>query len=137
MRLGLFEVHNNGVSEILLAVIHGTRTVDRVNTNRSMKIGSHDSEGATVALHTLCIHPDHQARGLGSKILKEYLGRVRKEKGVQHVALSAHNRLVPFYEPYETICSLSNFSVGFVNEGISETEYTGATWYDSVYTYKK
>ena len=31
--------------------------------------------------------------------------------------------------------SPSNFSMGFVNEGVSETEYTGATWYDCIYTY--
>ena len=137
MTLGFFEVQDDGVSEILLAVIHGTRTVDRANTDRSMTIGSHDPEGATVALHTLCVHPDYRARGIGTKILKEYLGRVKKEKGVERVALSAHDGLVPFYERYETIRSLANFSVGFVNEGISETECTGATWYDCVYTYKK
>jgi len=98
MTLGLFEVDDDGISGILLAVIHGTRTVDRVNSDRSMAIGSHDPDGATVALHTLCVHPDHRARGLGTKILKQYIGRVGKEKGVERVAVSAHDGLVPFYE---------------------------------------
>lgn len=97
MTLGLFEVDEDGEGS-LLAMIHGTRTSDRVTTDRSMSIGSHDREGQTVALHTLCVHPGHRARGHGTRVLKEYLAAVGKQKGIKRVTLIAHHELVPYYE---------------------------------------
>jgi GNAT superfamily N-acetyltransferase len=63
-----------------------------------MAIGGHDPEGTTVGLHTLCVHPGWRAKGLGTTILNEYVIRIGKQKGVEKVALIAHDELVPFYE---------------------------------------
>jgi GNAT superfamily N-acetyltransferase len=97
LTLGLFEVDEEGEGSIL-AMIHGTRTSDPTTTDKSMSIGSHEPDGPTVALHTLCVHPGHRARGLGTRVLKEYLERVGGEKGVRWVTLIAHDELLPFYE---------------------------------------
>jgi GNAT superfamily N-acetyltransferase len=97
MTLGLFHIEDNNDGS-LLAMIHGTRTSDAYASDASMAVGSHDPSGPTVGLHTLCVHPGWRAKGLGMTILKEYVTRMVKEKGVERVALVAHDGLLPFYE---------------------------------------
>jgi GNAT superfamily N-acetyltransferase len=63
-----------------------------------MVIGSHDAKGTTVALHSLCVHPAWRARGLGKRIITDYVERMKMERGVERIALIAHDKLVPFYE---------------------------------------
>jgi len=84
----------------LLAMIHGTRTSSSYASDASMAIGSHELAGSTVGLHTLCVHPGWRAKGLGTKILTEYVKRMGEQKGVERIALIAHDELVPFYERY-------------------------------------
>jgi len=79
---------------------HGTRTYSTYASDKSMSIGSHEVDGPTVALHTLCVHPGWRAKGLGTKILQEYIKRAADQKGVERIALIAHDELVPFYERY-------------------------------------
>ena len=100
MTLGLFEVDDDGDGS-LLAMIHGTRISDPVATDKSMSIGSHEPEGATAVLHSLCVHPGYRTRGWGPRVLKEYLEKMGKQKGIKRVTLIAHDELVPFYERYE------------------------------------
>jgi GNAT superfamily N-acetyltransferase len=102
-----------------------------------MAIGSHEPDGETVGLHTLCVHPDWRARGLGTMILKEYINRVSNEKNVKRVALIAHDELVPFYEKYYPFQFLINCRAGFVNHGLSNSKYGGVTWNDCIYTFNK
>jgi GNAT superfamily N-acetyltransferase len=97
--LGLFEVIDEDTGPVL-AMIHGTRTSASYASDASMSIGSHEPNGPTVGLHTLCVHPGWRTKGLGTRILKEYLKRMENEKGVERVALIAHDELVPFYERY-------------------------------------
>ena len=102
MTLGLFEVTDENDGS-LLAMIHGTRMSSMVVNDASMAIGSHEPDGPTVGLHTLCVHPGWRAKGLGTKILKEYITRMGKEKGVERIALIAHDELAPFYERYASL----------------------------------
>ena len=99
MTLGLFEVTDDDDGS-LLAMIHGTRTSSTVVSDASMEIGSHELDGPTVGLHSLCVHPGWRAKGLGTRILKEYITRMGEEKGVERIALIAHHELAPFYERY-------------------------------------
>jgi len=87
----------------LLAMIHGTRTSSMVVNDTSMAIGSHEPDGPTVGLHTLCVHPGWRAKGFGTRILKEYIKRIGTEKGVERIALIAHDDLAPFYERYHCL----------------------------------
>jgi GNAT superfamily N-acetyltransferase len=97
LTLGLF--HGTDYDDgTLLAMIHGTRTSSTYASDPSMAIGGHEPDGTTVGIHTLCVHPGWRAKGLGTRILKEYINRVAKEKGVERVALISHDGLVPFYE---------------------------------------
>jgi len=97
--LGLFEATEDDDGS-LLAMTHGTRTSSTYASDKSMSIGSHEVDGPTVALHTLCVHPGWRAKGLGTKILQEYIKRVADQKSVERIALIAHDELVPFYERY-------------------------------------
>ena len=95
--LGIFEAREDGDGS-LLAMIHGTRTSSTYASDESMRIGSHETNGPTVAVHTLCVHPGWRAKGLGTMILKEFIKRAEAENGVERIALIAHDKLVPFYE---------------------------------------
>jgi GNAT superfamily N-acetyltransferase len=97
--LGLFSANedNDGT---LLAMIHGTRTSSGYASDESMALGGHEPLGSTVGLHSLCVHPGWRAKGLGTMILKEYTRRMEELKGVEILALIAHDELVPFYERY-------------------------------------
>jgi GNAT superfamily N-acetyltransferase len=78
-------------------MIHGTRTSDLYESDKSMAVGSHEPDGPTVVLHTLCVHPDWRAQGLGTAIVKEYIARVNR-LSAKRIALTADAGLVPFYE---------------------------------------
>ena len=95
--MGLFEGTEDDDGS-LLAMTHGTRTSSTYASDKSMSIGSHEADGATVALHTLCVHPGWRAKGLGTTILKEFIKRAEAVNGVERIALIAHDELVPFYE---------------------------------------
>ena len=136
MSLGIFEAGED-YDGSLLAMIHGTRTSSAVTSDESMSIGSYEPEGQTVALHSLCVHPGWRARGLGTRVLREYLRRMENEHGVERVALIAHDQLVPFYERYSEARPQLTSRSGFVNHGKSESRHGGVTWYDCIYTFKR
>lgn len=131
--MGIFEVNDENDGS-LLAMIHGTRTSSTYASDASMAIGGHEPRGSTVGLHTLCVHPGWRAKGLGTRILKEYIKRMEAEKGVERVALIAHDELVPFYERFSFCKGEFNCRVGFMNQGVSESQHGGVTWYDCIYT---
>ena len=93
LSLGIFKDNE------IAGMIHGTRTSDLYQSDRSMALGSHEPDGATAVLHTLCVHPNWRLQGLGTAIVEEYLVRV-KRLGAKRIALSADDGLVPFYERY-------------------------------------
>ena len=135
--MGIFEVAEDNDGS-LLAMIHATRTSSTYASDASMAIGSHEPDGATVAIHSLCVHPGWRAKGLGTRIIKEYITRMGQVKGVERIALIAHDELVPFYERYSSFfIAWSNCRSGFVNQGISESKHGGVTWYNCVYSLSK
>ena len=93
--LGIFEARGDCS---LLAMIHGTRTSSTYASDESMCIGSHETNGPTVVVHTVCVHPGWRAKGLGTTIINEFIKRAESENGVERIALIAHDELVPFYE---------------------------------------
>jgi GNAT superfamily N-acetyltransferase len=93
MSLGIFKD-----GDFVIAMIHGTRTSDPCASDRSMTVGSHEPDGHTGVLHTLCVHPDWRLQRFGTKIVQEYFRRLKALDGIERVALIAHDALVPFYE---------------------------------------
>ncbi|KAH7121269.1 hypothetical protein B0J11DRAFT_590294 [Dendryphion nanum] len=81
----------------------------------------HDELGETVCLHSLCVHPDFQGRGLGRVLLVGWTQRIKEAGGTKRVALICRERYVKWYE-----------KVGFRNLGLSRCQYGGGGWFDMV-----
>jgi GNAT superfamily N-acetyltransferase len=105
MSLGAFDPTEDGEDDgSVLAMIHGTRTSSTYASEASMAIGSHEPKGPTAALHSLCVHPGWRAKGIGTKILNEYIETLKKQNGIERISLIAHDDLVPFYTRYAFEC---------------------------------
>ena len=69
----------------------------------------------------LSIAKEAQALGVGKRLLKA-LKEVALEHEREGINLTCHDYLISYYEKH-----------GFVNEGISQSNFAGETWYDMVW----
>lgn len=84
----------------------------------SSKTG-HNEDGQTVCLHSLCVHPEFQDRGLGKVLLTSWVQRIRDSGVAKRIALICRDRYIAFYE-----------RVGFKKVGESACQYGGGGWFD-------
>ena len=63
-------------------------------THESMT--THDSEGKTICIHSVCVDPGHQRQKVGSALLEEYIRRWT-DGPYDGISLIAHEELVDFY----------------------------------------
>ncbi|ERT02604.1 hypothetical protein HMPREF1624_00905 [Sporothrix schenckii ATCC 58251] len=88
----------------------------------------HQPTGRTVAVHSLGIVPSLQGKGLGTKLMKAYLGRMAALSAsdgahkVDRVALICQDYLVDYYT-----------RLGFTNNGPSKAQFGGGGWFDMYY----
>ena len=85
---------------------------------------SHRS-GGYISVTCLSIAKEAQALGVGKRLLTA-LKEVAVEQEREGINLTCHDYLIPYYEKH-----------GFVNEGISQSNFAGETWYDMVWENKK
>jgi len=85
----------------------------------------HDEDGRTVCLHSLCVHPDFQDKGLGRVLLVSWIQRIRDSGVADRIALICREKYIKFYE-----------GCGFKNEGASKCQYGGGGWYDMLIDFK-
>jgi GNAT superfamily N-acetyltransferase len=83
-------------------------------------IGHHE-EGDTICLHSLCVHPDLNGKGLGGVLLRSWTQRMKDAGLGKRVALICRERYVNFYQ-----------SAGFEKRGPSACQYGGGGWIDMV-----
>jgi GNAT superfamily N-acetyltransferase len=81
----------------------------------------HHEEGDTICLHSLCVHPDLNGKGLGGVLLRSWTQRMKDAGLGKRVALICRERYVKFYE-----------SAGFDKVGPSACQYGGGGWIDMV-----
>ena len=81
---------------------------------------SHKS-GGYISVTCLSIAKEVQALGVGKRLLTA-LKEVALEHEREGINLTCHDYLIPYYEKH-----------GFVNEGISQSNFAGETWYDMVW----
>jgi GNAT superfamily N-acetyltransferase len=86
----------------------------------------HIEDGETVCIHSLCVHPDFQKRGLGKVLLKSYVQRIKDSGVAKRVALICRERYIPFYA-----------KAGFTNVGKSKCQYGGGGWVDMVLDFEE
>ena len=78
----------------------------------------HCQTGSTLAVFGLDVHPSHQHNGYAKTLLDAFIAYARESKR-EKVILTCKEHLLHYYERF-----------GFINDGISESEHGGATWYD-------
>jgi GNAT superfamily N-acetyltransferase len=99
-------------------------------TARSMKIHSNDEDAWLVCLHSVCVAPEYQRRGVALKLIEEFMKRLRKaesgqggpdmqKKGYECVALLAHEELFPLY-----------IKAGFSVLGVSHVNWGSGGWFE-------
>lgn len=81
----------------------------------------HNEDGETICLHSLCVHPDLNGRGLGGVLLRAWTQRMKDSGFGKRIALICRERLIKFYE-----------SAGFKKVGPSACQYGGGNWVDMV-----
>ncbi|RZI49222.1 GNAT family N-acetyltransferase [Lactococcus kimchii] len=69
---------------------------------------------------SLTVNPDYQKLGIATKLLL-LLEKEARSKGRLGISLTCHDYLIPYYEKH-----------GFTNEGLSESQLGGETWYNMV-----
>lgn len=115
-------------------MVISTKTVDFNVTDGSMDIPpnwetnpsntsahGHREDGRTIALHSLCVLPAFQGRGLGKTIMKSYQQRMETSGIADRIALLAHDHLIKMYE-----------GLGFEGRGKSDVRFGGGGWNDLV-----
>lgn len=88
-------------------------------TARAMKIHSDDEFAWLVCLWSVCVASEYRRKGLGSKLIEEYIRRLRraeegeKKKGYECVALITHEESIPLFEK----AAFKKLGVSHVNVG--------------------
>ncbi|KAF2029743.1 acyl-CoA N-acyltransferase [Setomelanomma holmii] len=85
----------------------------------------HNEDGQTICIHSLCVHPDFDGKGLGQVLLKSYVQRIKDSGVAKRIALICRERLVGWYE-----------KAGFSKVGPSKCQYGGGNWVDMVLDFK-
>ncbi|KZZ89220.1 Acyl-CoA N-acyltransferase [Moelleriella libera RCEF 2490] len=124
---------------ILLAHVIATKSLSAVVADADMAFpnnwksnpdasatAGHQRAGKTVALHALAVSPAHQRAGLGTNLVKQYIGLMGQLGGVERISILTYDRLVPFYE-----------KLGFELIGKSACNYGGIPWIDMSYSFMK
>jgi GNAT superfamily N-acetyltransferase len=97
----------------------------RTNYQLTPSVG-HNEDGETVCLHSLCVHPDLQAKGIGAVLLRGWTQRIKDAGVAKRIALLCREHLVTWYE-----------KAGFEKVGPSNCQYGGGGWIDMVMEFDK
>ncbi len=80
----------------------------------------HVEDGPNVMLLGLDVLPEYRHRGLGTRIMKEYI-QIEKERGRKKLFLTCHEDKIPFYE-----------AMDYRHLGPSDSNWGGGNWHDMV-----
>ena len=125
--------------KMLLGHIIATKHSSDIVTDDSMEFPSdwrtnyqltpptgHNEDGETVCLHSLCVHPDLQGKGIGAVLLRGWTQRIKDSGVAKRIALLCREHLVAWYE-----------KAGFEKVGPSKCQYGGGGWIDMVMEFGK
>lgn len=80
-----------------------------------------ETEGGFISITSLSIAKDAQGLGVGRALLTAMKDLARRSER-QGINLTCHDYLTAYYERHD-----------FANEGLSQSQYAGETWYDMVW----
>lgn len=104
----------------LIGYICSTLSKSETLTHESMT--THDPDGKTICVHSVCVDPEHQRRKIGSSLLKGYVRRWM-DGPYDRISLLAHEELIEFYA-----------SAGFKLIGKSEVVHGSKPWFELRYS---
>ena len=87
--------------------------------------GLHDENGAWQMIFSVVTDPDSRGRGCAGRVMEQVIADA-KEQGRHGIVLTCKEHLLSFYSRF-----------GFVNEGKSQSEHGGVTWYQMRLTFRK
>ncbi|KAF5354037.1 hypothetical protein D9756_007183 [Leucocoprinus leucothites] len=119
--LGAFISQDDGKRKII-GFTCSTLSPSETLTHDSMS--KHIQGSSTICLHSICVQKSWRNKGIATRLLKEYVSRLRlrAEAGsvpYERVALISHEELIPFYE-----------NAGFKNLGKSDVVHGSLPWYE-------
>ena len=106
--------------ERLIGFICSTLSKSESLTHESM--ATHNPEGKTICIHSVCVDPGHQRQKVGSSLLEEYVRRW-KNGPYDGISLIAHEELTGFY-----------VAAGFQLIGKSEVVHGSKPWFELRYS---
>ncbi|KAJ2556582.1 hypothetical protein EV175_001908 [Coemansia sp. RSA 1933] len=114
----------------IVGYITSTQVAAPLVTHDSM--GTHDPKGTTACIHSVCVDPEWQRKGVATRLLELYPQSVRRynssiESGsgcarITRLAMLSREDLVPFYQ-----------RAGYTNLGHSSVVHGTEKWYDCIY----
>lgn len=78
----------------------------------------HIPDGKNLVIFGLDVDPKYQRKGYAKKLMKHFIEEAKKS-GRRKILLTCKQHLIAYYEQF-----------GYFNEGMSESEHGGATWYN-------
>lgn len=101
-----------------MGYVCGTKIAEHDLTYASMR--THEPDGRTLCIHSVCVHPALRRRGLATRLLRAYVARLdaRSRDDVATAVLIAKPDKVGLYQ-----------RVGFVDEGPSAVRHGGEEWH--------
>lgn len=115
----LLEQDGKIISGINGMVTNESTLTDKMYADASM----HDEDGAWQMIFGVTTLPEYQGNGYAALLMRQVITDCR-EQGRKGIVLTCKDRLIPFYEKF-----------GFVNEGESQSEHGGATWFEMRFTF--
>ena len=101
-----------------IGFIDGFVTDDEILTDEMFSDASlHNPNGAWQMIFGLNTLPEYRNRGVGGQLIEAFIELAREEQR-KGVILTCKEEKIPYYAKF-----------GFVNEGESESDHGGATWY--------
>lgn len=80
---------------------------------------THESSGRYLAIHSVCVSPNHRQQGIAKNLLQEYIKRVQAEGDLGGIRLIAKEGLVGMYE-----------RSGFKSRGKSQVVHGKDPWFE-------
>jgi len=111
------------IDRALVGFINGCTTNSPVIYDEMFHgVEHHVASGQNLAIFGLDVIPEYRRQGIAAQLMKVFLENARNA-GKKNVILTCKDHLIHYYEGF-----------GFVNNGISESQHGGATWYDMTCT---
>eukprot|EP00158_Paraphelidium_tribonemae_P007752 Partr_v1_DN28350_c1_g1_i6_m79286 putative Aralkylamine N-acetyltransferase len=111
--MGMFADQDNRMIGLCMSTQSDRDAID------GQSMSQHCDHGQTIFLHSICVDPAWQRRGLATQMLQEYVTRCRNVEGAKSIQLLSHRHLIPFYQ----------HAAGFVDRGLSSVQHGPEAWY--------